>query len=348
VPRATLGALPTLLAVLLAAAPGGARLSFEPPLFPAADPQAAARAELGRHLFYERRLSVNGLSSCAGCHRQELAFTDGHPRAEGTTGETHPRSAMSLANVGSNRSLGWDDPKLTRLEDQALVPLLNRHPIELGLSGHEIEVLLKLGRDPLYRRLFAAAFAAEPQPLTFANLTRALAAFERTLVSADAPFDRWLHRDQPLPPAARRGMALFFSRRLGCAGCHHGPDFDSGGEYLNTGLYDVDGRGAYPKGGEGLYRHTGRPRDMGRFRAPTLRNIAVTAPYMHDGSVATLGEAIDLYARGGRTASRRKDARLRGFTLSPGDKSELLAFLEALTDRGFLVDPRFASPFGGR
>lgn len=306
---------------------------------------SAARVELGRHLFYERRLSVNGRSSCASCHRQELAFTDGHARAHGTTGEIHPRGAMSLANAAYAKSLGWDDPNLTRLEDQALVPLLNRHPVELGLAGRELEVLLRLAEDPLYRRLFGEAFAGEPEPVTLENLTRALAAFERTLISGEAPVDRWLRRGEPLPQAAREGMRLFFSERVGCSGCHFTRTFDGGGKFVNTGLYDLDGRGVYPEGGEGLFRHTGKPGDMGRFRTPTLRNIAVTAPYMHDGSVTTLSEVIDLYAKGGRTASPLKDSRLTGFILTPEEKSNLLAFLEALTDRAFLTDPRFADPF---
>lgn len=351
--RAVPGGLLLALLVLLSAgtSPAGPAPFFwqlppgfpEPPV-PADNPMSAARVELGRHLFHERRLSVNGRSSCASCHRQELAFTDGHARAHGTTGEEHPRSAMSLANVAYAKALGWDDPALTQLEDQALVPLLNRHPIEMGLAGHELEAVLRLARDPLYRRLFAEAFAGEPEPVTFENLTRALAAFERTLISGDAPFDRWL-RGEPIPPAAREGMRLFFSDRVGCSGCHFTRTFDGGGRFLNTGLYDLDGRGTYPKGEEGLFRHTGKPEDMGRFRTPTLRNVAVTAPYMHDGSVATLSEVVDLYAKGGRTRNPRKDERLKGFTLTPEEKQNLLAFLEALTDRGFLADPRFSDPF---
>jgi cytochrome c peroxidase len=302
-------------------------------------PSTDAQVELGRRLFYDRRLSVNGEMSCASCHRQELAFTDGRPRAVGATGEVHPRSTMSLANVADEETLGWDDPNLTRLEDQALVPLLNEDPVEMGLAGHEPEVLERLRAEPEYAELLADSDGLDA-------VVNALAAFERTLISDDSPFDRWLRRDEPLPAAARRGMRLFFSPRLGCAGCHRGSSFAGRkGEFHNTGLYNEDGEGAYPPGSEGLMRHTGHPDDMGRFRAPTLRNIAVTAPYMHDGSVGTLDQAIGLYARGGRTASPLKDEQLKGFELTTADAADLLAFLEALTDRAFLEDPRFSNPW---
>lgn len=343
--RAVLGGL--LLASALAGEPGWQWWlppGFPEPPVPADNPMSEAKVELGRHLFYDHRLSFNGQSSCASCHRQDLAFTDGHAQAHGATGERHPRGAMSLANVGYNRVLGWDDPALNSLEAQALVPMLNQHPIELGIAGHEIELLEKLGADGRYRELFAAAFAGESEPVTMENITRALAAFERTLISGDSPFDRWLRRNEPLDPAARRGMRLFYSDRLGCAHCHRGTNFESGAEFHNTGLYDLDGRGTYPEGSEGLFRHTKKPEDMGRFRAPTLRNVAVTAPYMHDGSVATLGEVIDLYARGGRTKNPRKDPLIAGFELTEEEKRDLIAFLEALTDQVFLTDRRFGRP----
>jgi hypothetical protein len=149
-------------------------------------------------------------------------------------------------------------------------------------------------------------------------------------------------------------MRLFFSARLGCSGCHggfslSGPTVYAGSRpaaplFHNTGLYDLDGRGAYPAGNPGLRRFTRRAGDMGRFRAPTLRNIALTAPYMHDGSVATLSEVIDLYAAGGRTASPLKSPRLTGFRLSTGEKQDLLDFLASLTDQAFVTDPRFSDP----
>jgi cytochrome c peroxidase len=188
-------------------------------------------------------------------------------------------------------------------------------------------------------------------------VSRALACFERTLIAGETPYDRLLFRDDAsaLPAPARRGMQLFFSERLACGRCHSGVNLSGPvaradraapePTYHNTALYDV-GDGRYPAPNEGLFRVTGQARDMGRFRAPTLRNIAVTAPYMHDGSIATLEAVIDHYARGGRASGNRwKSEGLKGFHLEPGERADLLAFLQSLTDESFLHDPRFANPF---
>ena len=198
--------------------------------------------------------------------------------------------------------------------------------------------------------------------MTLANVVKAIASFERTLVSGDAPLDRYLYRDDKsaMSGPALRGMKAFFSSRLRCAECHgsfnlSGPvDFEgaeTAGKKLllvfhNTGLYDLDGHGAYPAIDRGLVDVTRRTADMGRFRAPTLRNVAVTAPYMHDGSVPTLEAAIAHYAKGGKPSLFRSD-RVRGFLMSPGDKADVLAFLESLTDQGFLTNPAFAAPAAG-
>src|SRR5690606_2793154 len=162
--------------------------------------------------------------------------------------------------------------------------------------------------DARYPGMFAAAFPADAEPITIANVVRALACFERSIISARSPYDRWRYGgdDEALSESAKRGMALFFSERLECSHCHGGFNFtdsvahdgqplpESG--FHNNGLYNVDGRGGYPETNRGLYDHTGQARDMGRFRAPTLRNIELTAPYMHDGSLATLDDVLDHYA----------------------------------------------------
>jgi cytochrome c peroxidase len=330
---------------------------------PADNPLTVEKVELGRRLFYDRRLSGDGHYACASCHRQELAFTDGRSRAMGAEGDLHPRSAMSLANVAYAATLAWDEPALTRLEDQALVPMLATAPVELGIAGREDEVLARLTADPRYRELFAAAFPGDAGPFTLDHVARTLASFERTLISGRSAYDRLLWDDDrgALTPAAWRGMELFFSERLGCSDCHAGFNFsgpvrfvEPGGgaaepapAFFNTALHDLGG-GAYPPDNPGLTRHTGRAEDRGRFRAPTLRNVALTAPYMHDGSIATLGEVIDHYAAGGRAAGNPlKDPRLRGFFLGPGEKADLVAFLGSLTDHAFVTDPRLADPFAG-
>jgi cytochrome c peroxidase len=336
------------------------------PRVPAENPMSTAKVTLGRHLFYDRRLSGNGQQSCASCHEQKRAFTDGLAHAVGSTGQVHRRSSMSLANVGYATTLTWANSLLPGLEAQALLPLFGETPVELGLAGKEDELLARLEATPVYRELFAKAFPTSEPRITLAHVTYGLAAFQRALISGDSPYDRAQHGGPPLSASAARGRALFFGERLECFHCHGGFAFTDAVAHTktafpetpfhNTALYDVDGLGGYPKTDTGLHDVTGRPQDMGRFKAPTLRNIAVTAPYMHDGSVATLSEALDHYAAAGRTItegpdagvgakSPLKDPLLRGFTLSAEERVDVLAFLESLTDESFLTDPAFADPW---
>jgi cytochrome c peroxidase len=284
-------------------------------------------ALLGRYLFYDQRMSVNHTQSCASCHRQELAFTDGRAVSIGATGENHTRSAMSLVNVAFSSVLTWSDPAMRSLEKQALIPVLGRHPVELGLLEHEEEFLETLSADPTYCDLFSRAFPGARDPFTLDNVAKAIAAFERTIVSARSPYDRYHYGGEAnaISDAAKRGEVVFFTDPVaGCYRCHNGFNF-SDGLYHNTALY---------------------PDDPRKFKTPTLRNIALTAPYMHDGSVATLGEAIDNYAAGGRAPGNlHKDARLHGFTITPQNKKDLLAFLETLTDSEVIYDSRFANPW---
>jgi cytochrome c peroxidase len=326
----------------------------------------AAKVELGRHLFYDTRLSVNGKQSCASCHDQAKAFTDGKARAEGTTGEMHPRGSMSIVNIAYTPVLTWANPNMKQLERQALVPMFGEHPVELGLSGKESEALARLKAEPRYQRLFPEVFG-KADPFTIENVTKAIAAFERVLISGDAPYDRYLNGQRnAISLAAKRGEELFFSERLECFHCHGGFNFaqstDHAGkafaeiEFHNTGLYNLDGKGAFPKDNQGAFEITQRAEDIGKFRAPTLRNIAVTAPYMHDGSIATLEEVLDHYAAGGRTITMgeyqgngsthpNKSSFVKGFTLTPREKRDVIAFLKSLTDEKFLMDVRFSDPW---
>jgi cytochrome c peroxidase len=280
---------------------------------PEDNPMSAAKVELGRHLFYDRRMSVNGTQSCASCHRQELAFTDGRAHAKGATGQMHPRSSMSLVNVAYAAAFTWANPTLDSLEEQALVPMLGDQPVELGLKGREQEFLDVVRRDPVYGRLFPAAFPGENQ-VTFQNVTRALAAFERSIVSMRSPYDhyRWGAEMNAISAAAKRGEILFSSsERAGCFRCHGGWNFSAvrfegsrsamngEGSFFNTGV------SAYEPPNRGIYEYTGKTEDIGKFRVPTLRNIALTAPYMHDGSLRTLEEVIDHYAAGGEDGARQ-------------------------------------------
>src|SRR3954469_5679906 len=193
------------------------------PLVPADNPMSTVKVALGRRLFYDTRFSGNGTYSCASCHQQSRAFTDGLPHAVGSTGALHPRGAMSLANVAYNPAFGWADSRLASLEAQMAVPMFNVHPIELGLAGHEADVVTRFATRG-DRPGFEKAFPGDRDPVSMQNIVRAIAAFERTLLSADSPFDRYLYRDDrtAISESAARGMKLFFSDRLACSQCHAG------------------------------------------------------------------------------------------------------------------------------
>lgn len=340
---------------------------FPVPPVPAANPMSPAKVEMGRHLFYDTRLSVNGRQSCATCHEPDRAFTDGRNVSVGATGERHPRSSMSLANVAYSATLAWANPSLTTLEDQAVVPMFNDRPIELGLSKDD-RWIEPLRRDERYGTLFAAAFPNTREPMARQHVVQAIASFERTLISGRSPYDRYHYdrEDDAVSEAAKRGEVLFHSRPLSCFTCHGGVTFSGATlmagrmsmtqEFHNTGLYNVAGALSYPAPNTGIHEFTGRAADVGKFKAPTLRNVAVTAPYMHDGSIVTLSDVIDHYAAGGRTLASgpragagrdnpNKSPRIQGFAITPAQKADVIAFLETLTDEAFLRDERFADPF---
>jgi len=340
---------------------------FPEPYVPADNPMTAAKVELGRHLFYETRLSYNGTMACASCHEQRLAFTDGKATTEGSTGHALPRSAMSLTNVAFLSAFTWANPKLADLEAQALVPMFADFPLELGVQLGTEEILMRFADDAAYREMFAAAFPGDEDAVTVERITQALAAFERTLISGDSAYDRYVYGgdEAAMSAAARRGMDLFFSERTECYHCHAGVAFTTSfrsadsepgpPDFQNNGLYNVGGTGAYPPGNGGLYEFTGDARDQGKFRVPTLRNVELTGPYMHDGSVETLAAVVEHYAAGGREVTDgpfagdgrenpNKSSLVRGMDLSAEEKADLVAFLESLTDEGFVTDPRFAAP----
>lgn len=335
---------------------------FPPPRVPDDNVMSEAKVALGRRLFYDKRLSGNETFSCATCHEQRLAFTDGRGRARGSTGEVHPRGSMSLVNLMWSPTYNWASVIFKSLERQALGPMFAEFPVELGLAGRDQEMLTRFRRDAEMSRLFAEAFPCDEEPVSVYAVTRSLAAFQRTLISGDAPFDRYLRDGDvtTMDPAALYGAQLFYEQRFGCASCHGGltfaePDDAPSPAFFNTGLYNVDGEGAYPKPNTGLHEQSRRAEHMGLFKVPTLRNIAVTAPYMHDGTVETLDEVLDHYAAGGRTlyngrhegvgaASPLKSDRVVGFELSAVERAAMLAFLDALTDERFLTRPELSSP----
>ncbi len=339
-----------------------------PPLEPASNRLNAAKAELGRRLFYDVRLSADKTKSCASCHKQELAFTDGLPVSPGVTGQFTPRNSMSLANVAYAPVLTWANPLLHSLEQQALVPLVGQEPVEMGMAGLDAELVSRLKAEPIYRDLFPKAFPDMGGDISLATVVRALSAFQRTIISVNSPYDRYRYAGDvdAISDSAIRGEALFFSEKFECHHCHN--NFNMSDNVIharaphpeiafhNTGLYNIDGNGAYPAHNTGVAELTGRPEDMGRFKAPSLRNIAVTAPYMHDGSIATLDEVLDHYAAGGRTIATGPNAGIGrdnplkssfvpGFEMSAQERADIIAFLRSFTDEDFLKNPKLSDPW---
>ena len=340
------------------------------PPVPDDNPMNAAKVQLGRHLFFDARLSADGSMACSTCHEPSLAFNDGRAFSDGVGGARGHRNAQGLANVGYSPMLTWANPVLRSLEVHALTPLFGDAPVEMGNIGQEQALFARLRADARYRDLFGEAFAERDGEISLFTLTRALAAFQRTLVSADSPYDRYKYGGDgdALSAAARRGEELFFSEKAECYHCHQGFNFTdtfatsrSGfaeSAFHNTGLYNVDGAGAYPAIDQGLYQVSTEPRDRGRFRTPSLRNLAWSAPYFHDGSADTLDEVLDHYAAGGRhigdgpnagngARNPLKNPLVLGIRFSGTERGDLLAFLGSLDDPGFVANPAFADPWPG-
>ena len=320
-------------------------LGLPSPLVPPDNPISEEKVQLGRRLFYDTRLSGNGSYSCASCHQQARAFTDGRAQAVGSTGDTHARSALSLTNVAYNTTFGWADKKRQTLEAQMDVPMYNEHPIELGLKDRDREILARLSaRDDDVAR-FRAAFPDEPEPVTMPNVVKAIASFERVLLSGNSPLDRYLYRDDraAISPAARRGLDLFFSRRLRCGQCHN--SFNLSGPVTFEGAPRAAGIPQHRALHARSWTVRTNPKQVRprTFRTPTLRNIAVTGPYMHDGSIPALAKVVEHYAAGGRVGPFRSDLT-EGFPISPSETEDLIAFLQSLTDEEFLTNPAFSDP----
>ncbi len=340
------------------------------PIVPPDNPMSREKVELGRHLFYDKRLSSDASMSCATCHQQEKAFTDGKARSEGIDGTLGGRSAMSLANAGYLPVLTWMNPNLNSLEIQALIPIFGEHPVEMGMAGREQLLFERLKAEPRYRKLFIEAFPNESTGgdealYSLSTVTKALAAFQRSLVSFGSAFDQYRYegKKEALSVSAKRGESLFFGEKMECYHCHGGLNFNDNVQHSrmpfpelgfhNTGLYDIDGKGSYPKKNPGIIEITGLASDTGKFRTPTLRNIALTAPYMHDGSVPTLAEVIrSHYARAGRASMEYgqpnplRSEFLQGFEVTDQEVADLVVFLESLTDMAFIANPRHGDPWG--
>jgi cytochrome c peroxidase len=278
---------------------------------------SAAKVALGEKLFADPRLSITGQHSCHSCHSPDRAFTDGLVRSRGATGDALSLNAPTLLNVAYNSSLGWRDAKLRTLEQQMHGPLFNKDPRELGLAGREALVERALLADDEMVRAFAAAFPRLDQPVSMDNVIRAIAAYERTLFAGHSAFDRYVFGGDhhALSERQKAGMQLFFSGRTGCAACHGGVNF--AGAWV-----DRDHAQAEP-----VFADTGTGEAV---RVPTLRNLPVTAPYMHDGRFADLDQVLDHYES--RAIDPAADPRLRRAPLTTVERGNLREFLLSLTD----------------
>jgi len=338
------------------------------PVEPLDNPMTEAKFQLGRHLFYDPRLSGNGSQSCSSCHIQALGFSDGRTLPLGSTGEVLARNAQGLMNAAYNATQTWANPSVLTLEQQALIPLFSEAPVEHGITDSNRESVLQRIRDePRYPALFSQAFPDLGDAIEFASIRNALTSFVRGMVSFNSPFDRFEQGERnTMSASAHRGRQLFFGEALECFHCHGGYHLSDSTRdrsmtfvdkpFHNTGLFNIAGNGDYPDDNQGIFEISADPSDMGKFRAPSLRNVAVTAPYMHDGSMASLSEVIDFYAAGGRVIAEGEhagDGRMNpfksgfvtGFEITDGQKADLIAFLESLTDESFLSNPRFSNPW---
>ncbi len=343
-------------ALLIAAFVGGVPRLTPDTATPKTADSSQAIVELGRWLFYDRRLSVNDRIACATCHRQELGFSDGRAVSIGATGAPLRRNTPGLLNSGELTALTWANPQVRTLEEQIARALFAADPPEMGVAGNEQRVIDRLRADPDYRRRFAAAFPADDDPFTWERVIAALAAFTRSLQGRNTPYDRYMYHGETtaLTESARRGMALFFSPGLACGHCH--VDLVPPGRTVPPRWSDLAyvATGAGLSADRGLAEHTDAATDVYRFRVPPLRNVAVTAPYMHDGSLPTLDAVIRFYESGGRLGAgsepERRAARhplVAGFVLSDDERRDLIAFLESLTDADVLQSPAIANPFDG-
>lgn len=278
-----------------------------------------SRAALGKMLFFDTNLSKDKKISCASCHIPEFAFSDpGKVFSDGVNGGKTTRNTPMIFNAVYQKEF-FLDGRAKSLEEQALGPLT--HPKEMGMT--EAEIVQTVKANPEYVKRFKECYGE----VNIKNICAALASFERTIISTSSPFDRDMLGDTTaLTPAQKRGRALFFSFKIGCQKCHNGPNLTNR-EFMNIGL-DED------YADEGLYEITKNEEDKGKFITPSLRNIALTAPYMHDGRFKTLEEVIDFYATGGKDHPN-KAAQMSSFTLTPSQKSDLIAFLQSLTDDQF-------------
>lgn len=290
-------------------------------IWPAENPYAPEKAELGRYLFFDKRLSADGTISCASCHDPKHAFADGKTSSTGIHGQVGSRNAPTIINRAYSKDQFWDG-RAASLEEQVQGPLTN--PIEMGNTV--TNCLNTLSGIPGYGRLFKLAFSSSD--ITIERVAKAIATFERTVLSGNSPFDRSRAGDKlALSESAKRGEKVFF-KKAKCDQCHFGSNFTDG-SFANVGIGTDK-----PEPDLGRYQILGRPMDWGSFKVPTLREVAITGPYMHDGSMRTLEEVVEHYDKGG-TPNRNLDRRYKRLNLTAQEKVDLVEFLRSLSGEGW-------------
>ncbi len=299
------------------ALPGTLSALPEPPI-PPDNPQTTSKIQLGKMLFFDTRLSRDYSLSCATCHTPDKAYSDGRPKAIGIGNKMLLRRSPSILNAAYNSAQFWDG-RAASLEEQARAPIMEGS--EMGMPD-EKTVISRLQDVPEYRQRFQEVFGGT---ISLANVTKAIAAFERTLVTPDSPFDRYARGDkQALTDQQKRGLILFFGK-ASCTQCHNGENF------TDNKFYSLGSRGQDSNRDVGRFAITNSPADLDAFKTPSLRNVATRAPYMHDGSMSTLKEVLEWYDRGG--GNDPKSSLLHPLGLSNDEKQDLLAFLESLTGK---------------
>lgn len=297
---------------------------FPPLPVPADNALTPERISLGKRLFYDKQLSRTREVSCGSCHLADNAFADPRRFSEGVHGRLGTRNAPSIVNLAYGTSFFWDGGAPT-LEQQVIGPIIN--PLEMDMKMGD--VIARLEKDPTYVDAFDSAYDTPPTP---GSLTKAIASFMRTIVSGDSRYDRYQNGDHAaLSEPEVRGMNIALGERGECFHCHVGFDLTNH-SFRNDNLYAV-------------YEDIGRARvtelasDVGKFKVPTLRNVALTAPYMHDGSLPTLEDVVEHYSTGG-VSNPNSDPTIQPLNLTEEEKSDLVAFLRALTDEALVADPR--------
>lgn len=337
----------TLLTFLLTSISSAKAITGLPPLtIPADNPQTAGKIALGQKLFNDPRFSADGTISCASCHQIDKAFTDGLSHAIGIRGQIGERNAPTVVNAAFYNSF-FHDGRRASLEEQALDPLTN--PIEHGLTSQE-QILTVIQRDFDYLKSFFTVFGLTAEKISVTHVAKAIASFERTLISGDTPFDQYFFNSkrERLNESEARGLRIF-RRKGNCANCHeiswdHALFTDN--RFYNIGVGFKQLKPFFPdlltlqkedssltllqKSELGHFNVTGQVADMGKFKTPTLRNIALTAPYMHDGSLKTLREVVDYYDKGGEK-NRFLDPAIFPLKLTEQEKNDLVAFMKKLT-----------------